>query len=155
MFSSNILYDPVRIQAAAIYCSDGRFGEQCDDFLHHALGLPRYDRLIIPGGAACLAGHFDVFRQADVIMDHIDFLIRVHGLNRLVLIAHHGCAFYTEELGISATRMASRQREDLATAAARIRTIHKTLTLQGYHAMTQDDRIAFTPVPLPADHPGW
>ena len=35
--------------AAAVYCSDGRFGEHVDDFLHNALKLPRYDRLAVPG----------------------------------------------------------------------------------------------------------
>ena len=47
--------------AAAVYCSDGRYGEHMDDFLHNCLGLPRYDRVAIPGGAgkvtlACHSG---------------------------------------------------------------------------------------------------
>jgi hypothetical protein len=50
-------FEAQRIAAAAVYCSDGRFGEQMDEFLHTALRLPRYDRVAIPGGAACLAGH--------------------------------------------------------------------------------------------------
>ena len=45
-------FDENRIRAAALYCSDGRFGEQIDDFLHNGLKLPRCDRLVVPGGAA-------------------------------------------------------------------------------------------------------
>ena len=50
-YESPAPYEPELIQAAAVYCSDGRFGKQVDDLLHHELGLPRYDRLAVPGGA--------------------------------------------------------------------------------------------------------
>ena len=30
-----------------------------------ALGLPRYDRLAVPGGAACLAGYFATYREEE------------------------------------------------------------------------------------------
>ena len=49
-FISTIGWDQARIRAASIYCSDGRFGEQMDEFLHQGLGLPRYDRIAVPGG---------------------------------------------------------------------------------------------------------
>ena len=46
-----------RLAAAALHCSDGRVGAHFDDFLHNGLSLPRYDRVSLPGGPACLAGH--------------------------------------------------------------------------------------------------
>ena len=55
VFVSQTPFDHQRIGAAAVYCSDGRYGEQMDEFLHQGLGLPRYDRVAVPGGAACLA----------------------------------------------------------------------------------------------------
>ena len=58
VFGSSEQFDENRVGAAAVYCSDGRYGEHFDGFLHNALKLPRYDRLALPGGAACLAGHF-------------------------------------------------------------------------------------------------
>ena len=58
VYKSSAPFDESRIRAAAVYCSDGRFGEQFDDFLHNGLKLPRCDRLAVPGGAASLAGHF-------------------------------------------------------------------------------------------------
>ena len=49
VYKSSVRFDENRIRAAAIYCSDGRFGEQIDDFLHNGLKLPRCDRLVVPG----------------------------------------------------------------------------------------------------------
>ena len=81
VYQSSVRFDENRIRAAAIYCSDGRFGEQCDDFLHNALQLPRYDRLAVPGGAACLAGHFLAHREEDALVEQLRFLIRAMGWN--------------------------------------------------------------------------
>jgi len=52
VFISPTPFDENRVRAAAVYCSDGRFGEQMDEFLHAGLSLPRYDRVAVPGGAA-------------------------------------------------------------------------------------------------------
>ena len=40
-FISSLAFDGARIHAASIYCSDGRVGEQIDEFLHEGLHLPR------------------------------------------------------------------------------------------------------------------
>src|SRR5688572_30457317 len=53
-FRSLVRYDPQRMHVAAMYCSDGRVGDHFDDFLQNGLGLPRYDRIALPGGPACL-----------------------------------------------------------------------------------------------------
>jgi hypothetical protein len=88
VFESSLHFDENRIRAAAIYCSDGRYGEQIDDFLHNGLQLPRCDRLVVPGGPAALAGHFLAFREEDGLTEQMRFLIRAHELQRFVLIAH-------------------------------------------------------------------
>ncbi len=113
VFASTVPYQPQRVEAAAVYCSDGRIGEQIDDLLHHALELPRYDRLAIPGGPACLAGYFAVYRDRETVVGQLEFLINVHRLQRVVLIAHEDCAFYTERLDASPLGLDKRQREDL------------------------------------------
>ena len=41
VYGSPLQFDENRIGAAAVYCSDGRFGEIVNDFLHNALQLPR------------------------------------------------------------------------------------------------------------------
>ena len=113
VFATSQPFDENRIGAAAVYCSDGRFGEHFDDFLHNALKLPRYDRLAVPGGAACLAGHFLAFKEEEALIEQLRFLIKAHGLDRVVLIAHQDCGFYAERLHVSPSQVESQQREDM------------------------------------------
>ncbi len=138
-YESAALFDENRIVAAAVYCSDGRFGEHFDDFLHNALELPRYDRLAVPGGAACLAGHFLAHREEEGLAEQLRFLIKVHGLERVVLIAHQDCAFYTERLHVASFRLEAQQQEDLQTAAERLRSFDRRLTVDAYFARKQAD----------------
>src|ERR671919_1438262 len=98
-YESRLPYDRNRIRAAAIYCSDGRIGDHFDDFLQTGLSLPRYDRIALPGGPACLAGHPQAHLEEQGVIDELNFLVEVHKLRRVVLIAHQGCAFYSTRLG--------------------------------------------------------
>jgi hypothetical protein len=139
IYQSSVRFDENRIRAAAVYCSDGRFGEQCDDFLHNALKLPRYDRLAVPGGAACLAGHFLASREEDGLVEQLRFLIRAHGLARVVLIAHQDCAFYSERLHVAPAQLETRQREDLHVAAERLRSIARSLVVDAFFARKHPD----------------
>lgn len=147
LYESTVPFEEARIRAAAVYCSDGRFGEQCDDFLHNALGLPRYDRLAVPGGAACLAGHFSAYREEDALRAQLEFLIGAHALTRVVLIAHEDCAFYTSLLSASPIGLDELQREDLLKAAARVRDMGRDLRVDAYIALNRDGVIVFDPVP--------
>jgi hypothetical protein len=148
LYESTVAFDPSRIQAAAVYCSDGRFGESMDDFLHSFLQLPRYDRLALPGGAACLAGHFRSFRERDALEEALRFLIAAHQLRRIVLIAHSDCAYYTHWLGVGALDLEERQLEDLRSAAARIARVARSLSIEGYFARRCGTAVRFGPVPL-------
>jgi hypothetical protein len=147
-FVSNVAFDEARIRAASIYCSDGRYGEQMDEFLHKGLRLPRYDRLALPGGPACFSGSLSVFWEAHSAERQLDFLCRVHGLERLVLIAHHGCAFYLDWLKVRPEDLETRQLDDVAKAAARIRQAQPGLTVTAYFAHRQDQKVSFRPIPL-------
>lgn len=143
VFRSVLPFEVSRIQAAAIYCSDGRFGEQMDDFLHNALELPRYDRLIIPGGAACLAGHLASSHEEYALAGQLRFLISVHRLRRVVLIAHRDCAYYSECLRVLPARLLQQQLEDLAEAAERIRGLSSDLKVDAYFASLHESGIDF------------
>ncbi|MHC4415961.1 MAG: carbonic anhydrase [Planctomycetota bacterium] len=143
LYDSAVPFDATRLGAAAVYCSDGRFGEQCDDFLHHALELPRYDRLAIPGGAACLASHFAAYREEDAVVAQLEFLIAVHSLRRVVLIAHQDCAFYTTRLEVSPLALVERQREDLVTAVGRVRQMGRDLMVDAFFAHQRDQQVTF------------
>src|ERR1051325_8327358 len=117
-YTSPIPYDSARMHAAALYCSDGRVGEHCDDFIQNGLKLPRYDRLCLPGGPACVAGHPEAHLEEKGVVDELHFLVEVHKLKRVVLIAHQGCAFYGNRLALSEPRLELVQRADLVRAAA-------------------------------------
>ena len=142
-FSSDLPFDGDRIGAVAVYCSDGRFGEQFDDFLYGGLNLPRYDRLAVPGGAACLAGHFAAYRDGDTLASQLEFLVTAHGLRLVILIAHEGCAFYTQRLGTSPIDLVKLQHEDLVKAAERVRGLHGELVVEAYYARLDDGHVSF------------
>ena len=139
-------FEAERIRAAAVYCSDGRFGNPFDEFMHTALQLPRYDRLAVPGGAACLARHFATYREEEGVSEQLRFLVEVHGLQRVVLIAHEDCAFYTRRLQISPLQLESQQRDDLHAAVQRVRSIGPHLLVEAFFACKRPDRtIRFEP----------
>jgi hypothetical protein len=77
----------------------------------------------------------------------LEFLARVHGLERVVLIAHAGCAFYLDWLRTRPEELEERQIEDLAKAATRLRLAHPALTVETYLARRSDRKIWFEPVP--------
>jgi len=139
-------YEQERIHAAAVYCSDGRVGEQIDDFLHHGLHLPRYDRVAVPGGPACLAGNLVTFQEARGVEDAIRFLIRVHDLHEVVLIAHEGCAYYRERLGVSDASLLAEQRQDLEKAIRAVHRFQDGLRVEAFLARTAGSRIRFQPL---------
>ena len=145
---STIPFDTRRIGAVAIYCSDGRYNEQFDQFLHERIGLPRYDRLTIPGGAACLAGHFITWKLEEALAEQLDFLTTSHGLSNVVLIAHQSCGFYLKRLGVSENEIRARQEADLTKAAAKIRGISSHLSIEAHFAGIEDSRVTIEPVAL-------
>lgn len=142
-FTASMDYNPARIRAAAIYCSDGRVGEQFDDFLQNGLNLPRYDRVALPGGPACLAGHQQAHLEEQGVVDELKFLVEVHNLTRVVLIAHESCAFYTNRLGLVAPRLELMQRADLVRAAAFVHRVTGLDRIDAYFARLSEGKITF------------
>jgi hypothetical protein len=148
-FTSPFPFVHERVGAAAVYCSDGRYGEQMDDFLHNCLGLPHYDRVAIPGGAACLAGHLLAMRERGALDRQLKFLIEAHALSRVVLIAHQDCGFYRHNVHPSKLRQKSLEElqfGDLAVVAEMLRDYRRGLEVDGYFARRSGDRVAFEPV---------
>jgi hypothetical protein len=143
MYESQIKYEVSRIRAAAVYCSDGRLGEHFDDFLQNGLGLPRYDRVSLPGGPACLAGHPQAHLEEQGVVDELKFLVEVHGLKRVVLIAHSTCAFYGTRLELKEPRLELVQRADLVRAAAFVHRVTGLSQIDAHFARLVDDRVRF------------
>lgn len=119
-FQSSLPYEEARSGAAALFCSDGRLGEQVDDLLQRGLSLPRYDRLACPGGPAALAGRLLAFWECQGVEHQLRFLVRSHGLRKVVLIAHQGCAYYDQRLGVAGSELEAQQRRDLDLASAAV-----------------------------------
>jgi hypothetical protein len=142
-FVSQLPYDDRRVGAAAVYCSDGRYGEQMDEFLHVGLGLPRYDRMALPGGAACLAGHLvKAYHDKVALERQIEFLVTAHSLTRVVLIAHQGCGFY-KDVWTDGRSVEEQQAEDLRLAAESIRAANRGIVVETFFARRDEGKVAF------------
>ncbi len=141
-YTSPTPFDAERIGAAAVYCSDGRYGDQMDEFLHKALGLPRYDRVAAPGGPACIAGHSVAIRDQGAMEKQLRFLISAHDLRRIILIAHQDCGFY-KHLKLWGKTTEEQQRADMARAADVVRGCGDGLLVEAHFARKVDGRVRF------------
>jgi hypothetical protein len=142
-YESRLPYERSRIHAAAIYCSDGRIGEHFDDFLQNGLNLPRYDRVALPGGPACLAGHPQAHLEEQGVVDELQFLVKFHALKRIVLIAHGGCAFYAARLELKEPRLELVQRADLVRATAFVHRVTGLEAIEAYFARLDEKVVRF------------
>jgi hypothetical protein len=138
VFRSSIPFVTDRVRAAAVSCSDGRFGDQVDELLHVGLGLPRYDRVALPGGPACMAGRFMTYQESDALVAQLRFLVTSHRLERLVLIAHEHCGFYLHRLHISPEQLEREQHDDLHKACARLRSLFDCQSVEAFFARRCD-----------------
>jgi hypothetical protein len=132
-----------RIGAMAVYCSDGRWGEAFDEFCHKRLLIPRYDRWAVPGGPAWLTPSVMGEDLYQATRTQFEFLVRVHELERIVLITHFGCAFYRELLQKPAEGCLAGQMDDLRTVAKTLHDWHPDMKVEGYVAMQKGNCLSF------------
>ena len=151
-FESTCPFGAERIEAAAVYCSDGRFGEQVDELLQTALALPRYDRLAVPGGSACMAGHFPTHLEEKGVAEQLRFLVEAHHLQRVVLIAHEDCAYYTHKLRISPLQLESQQKIDMGKAIRRVQRFGRHLQVDAFFARKHHGKIRFERMQADGSH---
>lgn len=143
VFESPTPYVEERIGAVALYCSDGRLGDQTDDFLHQGLGLPRYDRLTCPGGPACLSGRSTAYWESVALASQLKFLIQVHALKTVVLIAHQGCAYYRERLALPLDIIEEEQIKDLRLSAAALAQLGPELSYYAFFVRRRKAKLLF------------
>jgi hypothetical protein len=144
-YESSIPFRSHRVPAAAVYCSDGRFGEQFDEFLHQILGPVLFDRLAVPGGPASLGLGSPVPEESRGIEAQLEFLVRAHDLEQVILIAHVPCAFYRERLQVPDDAQPDRQVADLREAARVVRALG-SLRVDAWAARVVDERVQFHPM---------
>ncbi|MEX0700651.1 MAG: hypothetical protein WD069_01005 [Planctomycetales bacterium] len=136
-------WNPERIGAVALYCSDGRWGDAFDEFCHRRLEIPRYDRWALPGGPAWLAMREDEPDLHRAVCTQLDFLVQSHQLERVVLITHYGCAWYGQRLQRSPDECLPAQTADVQAAASALLDSHPSLVVEAYLAMRQEESISF------------
>jgi len=146
-YRSNIPYKTSGIQALAVYCSDGRFEAQCEDFVRKGLGIERFDLIVLPGGPARLVGPEDSAPGQQTAIEELSFLVKAHNLQRVVLIQHDDCGYYQHVLGISGDDLRPLQQADAAKA---IEAVHQATGLEQvecYLAVADDDDgVSFEPI---------
>jgi hypothetical protein len=142
-YVSVVPYEQERVHAAAVYCSDGRLGDHVDDFLHNGLGLPRYDRVACPGGPVGLAGRLTAFWETRGVDEQLRFLARVHEIHKVVLIAHAGCAYYSQRLSLAPDRVEAEQRDDLRKAVWAVQRIVTGIEVAPFFAHVLGAEVAF------------
>jgi hypothetical protein len=145
-FKSRVPFEARGCGAGVVFCSDGRFADQVNDLMQNGLGLYGYDRLAIAGGPTCFAGHFAAYREEEGAVSHLQFLARLHGLRRLVLISHENCGFYRDFLRVREMDLLDRMRADLASAARRVHVATPQLKVEAYLARLSNADVWFETV---------
>lgn len=149
-------WDAANPGTLVVACSDGRFQEELDAFLHTQLGLRQYDRLYLPGGAGALAPSGIEFTRAQQVRKECQFLIEAHGIERVILLFHGPAADGPEEAacgdyrrkfpGRSAHEIRRRQDDDLTEV---LRSgISRGVTVECYRCeVTALGTVQFVPMP--------
>jgi hypothetical protein len=142
-FRSSWPWDPERIRAMALYCSDGRWGLAFDEFCHKHLQIPRYDRWAVPGGPAWLAPNDDDPDFSHAARLQLDFLVEVHQLEQIVLITHYGCAYYARRMQQSPNDCIPVQIQEVRAAADTLRHWYPNMHVESYLAMRSGSCLSF------------
>jgi hypothetical protein len=143
IFTSTDPWNAERIGALALYCSDGRWSKAFDEFCHHRLLIPRYDRLAVAGGPACLLPRDAGESFCRGVWEQLDMLVRVHDLRRLVLVTHYGCAYYADLLHQGPDDCLAAQVADLRLAAQALREWFPGMRVETYLAMRRGLSLSF------------
>jgi hypothetical protein len=80
---------------------------------------------------------------AHTAREQLDFLVQIHGLERIVLITHFGCAAYAQRLQKSAEECLWTQMDDLKLAASALHRSYSTIRIEAYVAMRQGRTLSF------------
>ena len=122
-------------------------------FCHEGLHIPRYDRFAVPGGPLWL-----VMRDISLMIPHsaardqLQFLVKAHQLERIVLFGHYGCAYYTHLLSRDPDGCLAAQQEDLRVASKTLSGWFAEMQVEAYMAMRSGERLSFRPVPVGPIH---
>jgi hypothetical protein len=146
-FSSSAPWHSDFAETLVLYCSDGRFVQQCEEFLTNGLQVKTCDHFIVPGGAAWLVLDTLTFHAYDVAREQVAFLVEAHSLKRAILIAHEECGFYRARFPhATAEAIFDAQIKDLRQAATTLTVWFPQLTVETFYARVKGEQVEFVTV---------
>jgi hypothetical protein len=151
VYQSPLPWDPARPETAIITCVDGRWYHHFQEFARvHLNAGPRTDYLAVPGGIEPLTLIDLVPKDFNFFRRRLEGLVEAHGTRRIVAIAHQDCAWYrARKLGPVTIDLKGQQIRDLRRAAARLREMFPSVTIETYFARlggTQPETVVFDTV---------
>jgi len=115
-YTSKEKFEASHPDALAVYCSDGRFTDAVEELLH-SIGHPRLDTMTLPGGPALFELTTADFAGLEATRTAASFLVKGHGIEHVVLLAHEGCGYYrSRNPGLEAEDIIQKQLADLRSA---------------------------------------
>lgn len=120
-----------------IHCSDHRFQAAMREFLDETVGLgANYDSVVVPGGPQCLIELQALPKFAWASRKWSRALIDLHGLKRLVLIAHQDCGWYKwlAQWEPAAANVRHKQEADLRAAKQAANRMDPELSVDLFYA---------------------
>ena len=144
-FRSGKAYADKGSSVLVVSCSSNSFFPYLREFLEKELALAdgTYDLLLVPGGAQFLLLTEYLPKFAWVGRKWITFLVERHGLSRIVVVSHDGCAWYQDErlipafvlkFGHVAMSLAEKQKRDLVEVASSLGVLFPTTSVEAWYA---------------------
>jgi len=131
-----------------VCCSDGRFQQEVDGFLTGHLGIARYDRLYVPGGAGAMVASGIEFTRAHSLRKECEFLVTAHGIEQIIMLFHGPstdgpdeaiCGDYRRIMPTSSAKDIRRRQEQDALEILQER-IWKNVAVRVYRCEVTSDR---------------
>lgn len=140
-------FSAARPDTLVVYCSDGRWHEQIEEFIR-AQCSERSDVYAVPGGPAGFSLWGSTLGEAKASEQAIRFLREHHQLEAAWLIAHEGCAYYRTKYGpLEAGYIRQRQLDDLSRARDTVHRWFPDLVVHNVYAFLDAGRVSFARLP--------
>jgi hypothetical protein len=158
-YLSPLAWSNERPDALVVCCSDGRFKQVIDQFLHDCFGIDRYDRLYAPGGPGALATSGWEYSRADIFRRECAFLVKAHQTKKIILLFHGAtsdgpeyavCAHYRRLFPrLTPAEISVQQENDLREVIRLIAYDSPHIELHAVRAeVRSDEQVQFVPLPI-------
>ena len=146
-FLSPISWSDTKADTLIIHCSDHRFKEHFDAFIHNCLST-KPDVLAIPGGPQVLiaASYIEKFEWAG--RRWVKYLRDNHNLRRIVCIAHVNCGWYRNITvgGLTIPLLKDRQISDLKKIRLALHDMFPKTESEAWYADVDGNHVKFVKI---------